>query len=192
MLFRSLVNTYLNEKEADENSGLYERMLVNREEKSNISLSGGMAIIDGDYEKKLPGFMTRFEYQYSLFPQFTIGTSLSYFQLNNANAFKSEFGSIDINAQINILPNDDLAPYIYGGPGFLRELTSSGNVESNLTSDFLKVNYGIGLQYFISPKVGLKAFGEHNILFNDKLDNIVQGKRNDYYYQIGLGLNLYF
>jgi len=52
--------------------------------------------------------------------------------------------------------------------------------------------YGVGLEYFISNKIGIKIFGEHNLVFTDKLEKVVQGKRNDFYYNIGLGLNYYF
>jgi len=61
-----------------------------------------------------------------------------------------------------------------------------------LGEPFFKVQYGLGVEYFISNKIGIKLFGEHNLVFTDKLEKAVNGKRNDYYYNIGLGLNYYF
>jgi len=92
------------------------------------------------------------------------------------------------------LPKDDFGPYIYAGPGYSLEIGDSNlnNEAEDLKSGFFKIQYGLGLQYFISEKFGLKVFAEHNILFDDKLDNLVNGKRDDYYYNFGIGLNYYF
>ncbi|WP_081209627.1 CsgG/HfaB family protein [Salegentibacter sediminis] len=189
-----LVSNYLKNKEEDDNTELYERLLVDRSYKNNLSFSGGIALIDGDYQKKQPGILARLEYQHDIFPHFSLGASLNYFQLDNKNAFKNDYGSFDLNAQLNLLPNDDLAPYVYAGSGFLKALDSFNNENNaeDIKSDFLKMQYGAGLRYLLSPKIGIKIFGEHHLLFDDKLDYIEQGKRNDYYYNFGIGINFYY
>ena len=60
------------------------------------------------------------------------------------------------------------------------------------TDTFFKMQYGAGLKYYLSRRLGLKLFAEHNISFSDRLDMTVNGKRNDFYYNFGLGLDYYF
>ena len=55
-----------------------------------------------------------------------------------------------------------------------------------------KVQYGAGLEYALSPRVGLRLWAEHDITFTDKLDNLINGKRDDYYFNFGVGLKYYF
>ena len=51
---------------------------------------------------------------------------------------------------------------------------------------------GVGVEYHLTQQWGLMLFGEQNIMFSDDLDMLVQGKRNDYYYNFGFGINYYF
>ena len=191
---QQLVNKYLEEKQLDEDTGLYERLFVERPYKSSFSFSGGTALIDGDYSQNNLGYLGRIDYQNKLTSHLNWGGALSVFHLDNGDAFTGNFASIDLNAQIDLLPNDDFGPFIYAGPGLTLELgePNLANDQENLESNFLKIQYGGGLQYFISEKFGVKVFAEHNILFNDKLDNLINGKRDDFYFNFGLGLNYYF
>tara|TARA_B100000929_G_C15499041_1_gene416851 strand:+ start:600 stop:2021 length:1422 start_codon:yes stop_codon:yes gene_type:complete len=191
---QELVDSYEAEKREDENTGLYERIFVERPYKDSFSFSGGTALIDGDYEVNNASYMGRLEYQHKLTSHFNWGGALSIFNLDNGKAFSSNFGSLDLNAQIDILPNDNFGPYIFAGPGISLELgePKMANESNNLETIFMKVQYGGGLQYFISEKFGLKLFAEHNILFNDKLDNLVNGKRDDHYFNFGIGINYFF
>ncbi|MFZ3274719.1 MAG: hypothetical protein WA143_10665, partial [Lutibacter sp.] len=49
----------------------------------------------------------------------------------------------------------------------------------------------LGFEYLPVNNIGIKIFGEQNIMFNDKLDGVVNGKRDDYFWRIGIGLNFY-
>ena len=191
---QKLVDDYTAEKKQDEDTGLYERIFVERPYKNSFSFSGGTSLIDGDYSENNPGYLGRLDYQHKLTSHLNWGGALSVFKLDNGDAFSGNFVSVDLNAQIDILPKDDFGPFIYAGPGLSLELGDPDlpNDQENLESTFLKVQYGGGLQYFISEKFGVKLFAEHNILFDDKLDNLENGKRDDYYFNFGLGLNYYF
>ena len=93
-----------------------------------------------------------------------------------------------------MLPNDDIDNCSYAGSGYITYLDRVSN-ENNIedyNSDFLKRQYGAGLRYLLSPRIGIKIFGEHHLLFSDKLDYIEQGKRDDHYYNFGIGINFYY
>ncbi|MDT0644606.1 CsgG/HfaB family protein [Zunongwangia sp. F363] len=189
-----LVQVYTAEKKDQESIGLYNRLFIDSIPKNNLSFSGGIALIDGDYSNKEPGYFVRIGYENRLFSHFSIGGNLNYITLDNGRQFKGKFGGVDINARFNFLPEDDLSPFVYGGPGFLMELgdpeidTDAENLESN----FFKFQYGGGLHYFLNSRLGARIFAEHNLITNDRLDNLIHGKRNDHYFNFGVGLDIYF
>lgn len=54
-----------------------------------------------------------------------------------------------------------------------------------------KIEYGLGFEYLLSESMGLKIYGGHNLVLSDKLDGIESGKRDDFYWRFGLGVNYY-
>ncbi|UZH56087.1 outer membrane beta-barrel protein [Salinimicrobium tongyeongense] len=191
---QQLVDNYIAGKKEEEAMGLYDRLFVEDVPANNFNFSGGVSMMDGDYSNKEPGYFAQIGYQKSLFPHLSLGGNFNYISLDNGRQFKGEFAGIDINARFNFLPKDDFAPFVYGGPGFLMELGDPELAadEENLESNFLKFQYGGGLRYLFNSRVGAQIFAEHNIITNDKLDNFIHGKRDDHYFNFGLGLNIYF
>ena len=118
-------------------------------------------------------------------PALSLSSNLGYFELENEDSFKKKFLNLDVNLDYTILPYDNFSPYIYGGIG---SITNNRDLKDML----LKFQYGLGIEYLPSNKFGLYLFGEQNLMFNDKIDDVVQGKRNDYYWKIGAGINFYF
>lgn len=184
-----LVANYLAEKERDESTLLLDRIQVNREEQNTLGISGGGNLPDDDYTQQNLGFLARMEYYRRLNRYMSIGAAGSVFRIDNGAQFSNIFSSIDVNAQFALLPNDKLSPYVYAGPGIVMDVQGS---DLSFGKSFFKVQYGLGLQYYISKRVGLKLFGEHNLVFSDELDAIEHGKRDDFYYNIGLGINYFF
>ena len=57
---------------------------------------------------------------------------------------------------------------------------------------FFNFKVGAGLQYTVSDRVSFAANAEWNMPFTDKLDGIIQGRRDDFYYTFSLGFNYHF
>ncbi len=188
---QQLVNTYFKEKEEVESIELYNRIL-NKPQGDILSMSGGTSFMNGDYSTKNPGYMTRLEYQKSLNKFMSIGPSVSFLELNNGEQFYNQFIEANLNMRFNLLPEDDLSPYLYGGGGMLIEAGQSRTTNLNPSGNFYKMQYGAGLQWSLSKSFGLNLFAEHNLVLSDELDNRVNGKRDDFYFNFGLGLNFYF
>lgn len=187
-----LVADYLTEKEKDESTLLLDRFKVGREAQNSLGISGGGSLPDADYKTQNLGFMGRLEYNRyfgNFFNANLVGTA---FRFDNGKQYDNIFGSLDLNGQFALLPNDKLSPFIYAGPGMIIDIVKPDGKFIRFGDTYFKIQYGVGLQYFISNKIGVKIFGEHNIVFSDELDGIVNGKRDDFYYNIGLGLNYYF
>ncbi|MDT0293152.1 CsgG/HfaB family protein [Mesonia ostreae] len=186
---KELVENYVKEKEEEESIELYNRVLKKRTAKSILSVSGGASLFDGDYTEKQPGYLARLEYQQKITNNLGFGLTGSVFKLDSGKQFSDMFSDASLNAYFNILPDDDLSPYIYAGGGVVYNIENSTEQK---TDTFLKMQYGAGLKYYLSQRLGLKLFAEHNISFSDQLDSMVNGKRNDFYYNFGLGLDYYF
>lgn len=187
-----LVAKYLEEKKLEESTGLYNRLYLENEYDNHISLEGGVNLIDGDLLPKKPGFLTKLTYERNLADKFSIGLTGSMFQLNNGDTYSNIMGSIDVNAKIFLLPNDDFGPYVFGGPGIVIDLLNSERDGLGFGKSFPKLQYGGGLQYKFSPRLSFVAFAEHNVLLNDDIDFVAQGKRNDFYFNFGFGLKYGF
>ncbi len=181
----ALKERYAKEKEEASSTALLDRKLEDRRGKSAVSVSSGMSEIAGDYSNSKGHLGGSVAYKiYFNKPMLNLNMGLGYFQLENEQAFKDDFIAFDVNLEYNILPYDDFTPYVYGGIGTVSN--------TNITNPLFKFQYGLGLEYLPMNNLGIKVFGEQNLLLSDKLDGFVNGKRDDYYWRVGVGLNFYF
>lgn len=187
-----LVNSYLEEKKKDDSTLLLDRFQVAREVRNSVGFSVGGNLPDNDYSTQNFGFLGRLEYQRHFGRFFNVNLMTSVFKIDNGIQNDNIFGSLDLNGQFSLLPNDKLTPYFYAGSGVLMSMQDPVDNSFGLGDAYFKFQYGLGVEYFLSNKIGIKLFGEHNLVFSDNVDNVIQGKRNDYYYNLGLGLNYYF
>ena len=82
------------------------------------------------------------------------------------------------------MPFEKLSPFLYGGAGLVND--------DEFENTFFKFQYGGGIEYLISDKIGILLEATHNIMLNDKLDGVTQGKRDDQFFNFSVGLNWYF
>lgn len=189
-LGEALIQKYDEEKEEAELTELYNRKLLDRGTPGYFGINLGGSILSGDYSESSPGFYGEAEYNLQLTPAFSLNAGGSFFELSNGGSFKEQFVGIDLNAQFRILPKDEISPYIYGGPGYIFSLASEA--PDGVPSSFMKLQYGAGIEYLISENIGLKLFGEHHLTFSDEVDHTIHGKREDFYFSFGAGVNFYF
>ncbi|RNC86730.1 MAG: hypothetical protein ED556_04740 [Winogradskyella sp.] len=179
----ALLKGYYEEKSISAETKLFDRLYRDRRGKSVINIAAGTSIIDGDLSNSRPEFFGRVGYKRYLNPYLNVNGSLNQFNLRNEGAFDEALTSLDFNAEFTILPYDNLTPFVYSGFG--------ANARNSFSNVDLKFQYGLGLEYLVSDQLGLTLFGEQNILFTDELDGVISGKRDDFYYRFGLGLNFY-
>ncbi len=173
------------EKNEADNTLLFNRKQEVRRARNSMSATAGMSIISGDYSNSVAKFGFDLKFKYLLNdPRFSFGGSVGRFELENERAFKNTFLTSSLNFEYNILPYDRFTPYLYVGIGSV--------VEKNLDNPIFKYQFGIGLEYLITNKIGVVIYGENNQLESDNLDTLVRGKRNDFIWRMGAGLNVYF
>lgn len=185
-----LVSDYHTEETEADLSQLYNRNYVERKDGGYLGINAGASILSGDYSEKPLGYATGLEYDFPLSPFFSLKASGEFFSLRNGGSFDENMIGVGVDLKYNVLPYDRLNPFLYGGPGYTFSLAS--NAPEDMSGGFVKVRYGGGLEYLISPGLGIKIFGEHNVLFSDELDFRVNGQRDDHYFLFGAGINIYF
>lgn len=190
VIAEELVSAYKEEKEETELKALYDRKFSADRTSGAIGLSLGATLLSGDYSADSFSYLGRLSYTQPIFPGLSLNLAGSFLELGNGNSFAEKFAGGDLNLQLNLIPYDEFSPFFYGGGGYLVSLASE--VPAGIETSFPKLQYGGGIEYLVSPGVGLKLFGEHNILVSDQLDYIKQGKRDDHYFNFGLGINFYF
>jgi len=175
---------YAKEKQEAASTKLLDRKLEDRRGKVAVGISAGSANIEGDYRGAKGKPATNISYLlYFKNPNLNLNFGLGYFQLESAG-FKDDFAALDINLEYNFLPYEDLSPFAYVGLGTVTNF--------DLTNPYAKMQAGLGLEYLPVNNIGIKIFGEQNAVFSDNLDGLDQGKRNDYFWRFGVGLNFYF
>jgi curli production assembly/transport component CsgG len=141
-------------------------------------------MFDGDYSNSNIDFGGQIGFkQYLMSSYFSVGVSAGYITLSNSEVFKDNFIVADANFEYNILPYDNLTPFIYLGGG--------GLTDENFNDITFKVQYGLGLEYIPLNNIGLRIFAEQNFLLSDELDGKVHGDYYDKYWTFGLGVNLF-
>jgi len=188
---QQLADSYLEEKQYDEALQLYDRELHTNNYKNHLSASTGGTLFNSDYATKQVGFLSRLEYQHNFSKRFGVNVSASILELSNGKQFNNLFGPMSLNAHYTLLPYDRFSPYIYGGPGLVREINDTED-GYKLGKTYFKYQVGTGLHYYVSNRIGIKAYGEYNISNSDTLDGEINGKRDDQYLIIGVGLNYNF
>jgi curli production assembly/transport component CsgG len=179
-----LINTYETEKEESETALLYKRYFKERRAKYGIDIAGGAALIQGDYSNPVLKPALRAGIRYFLLPAFNINTSANLFWIANKNKFEEAQVSLDLNFEVIFLPNDELTPFIYLGGGY--------GATTTYDSPYLKIQSGVGLEYLLTDKFGLRTFAEINLTQSDKLDGVIAGVRDDNYWRFGIGVTYYF
>ncbi|KAF2508336.1 hypothetical protein EYY60_14495 [Flavobacterium zhairuonense] len=179
------VAEYDKEKNEADLAQLYNRNLSeNRRARFGIEAVGGTAIMQGDYPNPKPMPMVRGAMKFFFSPTFNLSASSNAFQVANRNYMDYGYLSLDLNLECIILPRDVFSPFVFAGTGF--------EFDHHRENFHSKVQFGAGVEYLVSPHVGIKMYGEFNAAFSDNVDHMVAGVRDDYFYRIGLGMTYYF
>ena len=180
----SILAKFDTEKEVADATQIYGREKKIRRSLFSMEISGGGSLIDGDYGSSLIRPMARGAMKFRMMPSLFLSASLNGVNLVNKDRLDVGYLTADLNAELYLLPKEQLSPFIYGGVGF--------GANRLIENTHFKVQYGAGLEYLLTDNIGLKTFVEHNLNFSDNIDYIERGVRDDFYYKIGFGVTYYF
>lgn len=143
---------------------------------------GGTTVI-GDYENKDFGFYYSLGYKRFLTPHLFLGLIANGYNIS-AEEMDFDLFSIDFNLELLLLPYDRVSPYVYGGFGI--------NTSSDVDANAIKTQLGIGVEYIVMDRLGIKMYYEYNYSFEDDEEFLIVDERNDKFLRFGIGLNYYF
>ncbi|AZQ44078.1 CsgG/HfaB family protein [Nonlabens ponticola] len=178
-----MIADYRQEKEVAERTDVYQRDLLDRRSRWRLDIGAGGTYANNDlpdpyYEYSITGGL-----KYNFSPHLGIYGSINRYRLKNTDLFNREFSSSDLNLELTVLPFEKFTPYAYGGAGL--------NYANSLQVVDFKAQAGLGFEYMATPAIGLKVYGEYNVVFSDELENLVAGQQDDHYYKFGAGINIY-
>lgn len=156
-----------------------------RRTKASMGVAYTLNTLRGDYKTPNPLSGAQANFGYLLSDYFNITLSAGYQKLGSKNFFISEFLHYDFDLEYIVLPYNDFTPFLNAGFGALNDIMG----EDQATK--FKTQIGGGLEYKISPAIGLRGFGKYHMGFDDDWDGLVQGKRNDHFLQLGIGIQIY-
>jgi curli production assembly/transport component CsgG len=177
---------YHNEVEQAKKTKLYQREFEDRRSKNSFGFVIGGTLMDGDYSNSDLGYNLKLNYKHVMNnPHLAFDIEGGMMELDKKNVSIEDYAfTLDGNLEYIFLPYENITPFVYGGAGAIAD-------QSFNSIDF-KIQYGLGVEYLPVDYLGLRLYGEHNITFTDNLDGLVQGKRYDYFWRFGLGINFYF
>lgn len=157
-----------------------------RRSKLSVGVSYTFNTLKGDYRAATsrPGGKATFKYLFSDY--FNANFSFGFQQLGAKQYFRSTFSTYDLDLEYIALPYNTFSPFLFGGVGLISDTNGEGK------SGQFKTQFGAGLEYMVSQIIGLRAYGTYHIGVDDDWDDLVYGKRDDHFLQIGVGIQINF
>ncbi|HLV40251.1 Curli production assembly/transport component CsgG [Xanthomarina sp.] len=149
-----------------------------------VEVAVGSAVPNGDYADPMFELFMRAGYKRYIIHYLNVNVSFNKFNLAYKDDINEGFMSFDLNLEATLLPYNRFTPYIYIGGGV--------NASNYFESSEMKMQGGLGLEYLLADRVGIKIFSDYNEVFRDEIDGEINGNIEDVYWRMAVGLNFYF
>lgn len=179
-----LLFNYKTEKMKAQSTNLYDRYMRDRRNKHAFFIQGGTSLISGDYGNSEFSYNGGLGMKWFFNSYVNLAASISKFELKNERSFVNGFNAFQLNSEFILLPQEKFTPFLFGGAGVV-------NADS-FDKTLFQLQYGGGIEYLMKDNFGISLSGTHNVVMSDTLDDVVQGKRDDQYFNFVVGLNWYF
>ena len=145
----------------------------------------GTVVPNGDFMNPLWEIYFHAGYKRYISSHLNINFTYHKFNIAYKDLFNNGFMSFDLNLEANLKPYDIFTPFIFAGVGM--------NAANHFITKDFKAQAGVGLEYMITEKLGLKLVTDYNHVFSDDhLDGKIFGDSDDVYWRMSLGVNAYF
>ncbi|MDA7559162.1 Curli production assembly/transport component CsgG [Flavobacteriaceae bacterium] len=152
--------------------------------KNAFSVGIGTSIMNGDFNNPISELYYHVGYKRFLGSSFAINFGFHKFNLAFKDVFNEGFMSYDVNLEWYLSPAKKLSPFVYGGAGY--------HAANYFETNEVKLQCGVGFEYLLTERVGMKFFGDYNRLKTDDVEGLIFGKSDDTYWRFAIGLNIYF
>jgi len=152
--------------------------------KNAFSVGIGTSIMNGDFNNPISDLYYHVGYKRFLGSSFAINFGFHKFNLAFKDVFNEGFMSYDVNLEWYLSPAMNLSPFVYGGAGY--------HAANYFETNEIKLQFGVGFEFLLTDRVGMKFFGDYNKLNTDDVEGLIFGKSDDAYWRFAIGLNIYF
>ncbi len=168
-----------------DNSFLYSRLeFYNLRGTSVIEGGFGAALLNNDYPDPEIDMFLRLGFKHFFTEAFSVNLSFNRYNLAFNETFHQGFMSFDFNIEYLVLPTDELSPFLYAGYGY--------NTDTDFDNSLPKVQAGLGIEYLLFDKIGIKLFGEFNYALANENEGLIIPDNDEYFIRAGIGINYYF
>jgi len=188
------IRDYLDEKEENEHTDYLGFQSLPYRSGFKLGLSGGTMIYDGDYPRGKMGPMAELSLGFFQNSSFSFDLGIGAGKLATRDFYSTYVQHTRLNVRYRMLNDYKSTPYVEAGGGFLLNLGENPfgeNPEGITVTNNGFANATLGYEFMPSQKTGIDISAGYYWLFNDDVDQMVQGKYNDFYWTVKLGLNFY-
>lgn len=187
-----LLKSYIQEKTENQFIGVYGNELRERRGNFGFNVSGGGFYYNGDISNStlLPAGELAIDFPAS--SPFSISLHAGYGRVGTDLGYQATIGYSEIALRYRFFNLQRYSPYVKLGGGVLSELENNINPEVSFSSSFYTYGVGeAGFEYLLNDRLGINGGVNFKGLFTDDLDEVAQGKYNDFIWQAKIGLTFY-
>ena len=188
----SVIKAYEKEKEQIKVIDEFGNQTITRSSLS-LGLTVGSQFYSGDYPNSQYEPAGVLSLHISTSQNFSFHFNIGAGKVSALNSFSSDITNADLVINYSMLPQYRLNPFVLLGLGAVNSTSSDrkGNAIKSGDEWILALVSGIGLEYLAGKRIGLQALVDHHYLISDNIDGVKNGKYNDYYWGLRLGINFY-
>lgn len=181
-----MTSIYSQENENNgENSDLYRKLeFYNLRGTNAVDAAVGTSLISGGFEDSQFELYYRIGYKRHITEHLNINFTFNKYHLSFGEDYYQGFMSFDMNLEYLISPFKNVSPFVFGGYGY--------NASNYFENTGAKVQGGLGVEFIVLEKLGVKLFGDYNYAFSKEEEPLIVGETSVSFLRIGVGVNYYF
>jgi curli production assembly/transport component CsgG len=190
MMAETPVKEYNKEKEMLPKTDIFGKKIDNR--RGIVAFQAGTTslLYQGDYPNPLLKTGLELGFQVNPTPAFGLAFNFGLSALSTKQYYAQKVSYFDLAATYRLFPYDQFTPYLQVGTGLLTENVATRFDYSSPV--YVKAHFGGGFEVLVNDATGIRFSADYNYLFNDRLDQVEQGRYNDFFWRGNIGVNFYF
>lgn len=186
------IREYAKERDANNNTDLFNIYSAERRDTFGIELYGGGWLFKGDYNDETLKPFGGISLSYSPHERWMMQFNINRGQLHLNEKNTSYYSSLQLLGRYNLFPKRTICPFFYGGFGLVSKQYKNFLKYNTGNKHYTSLAYGAGLEYMANKKFGINLSIGSNFLFSDKLEGKDEGDFNDYFWEAKIGIKYYF
>lgn len=188
-----VVKDYLQEKEDVLNSDIHGNLMAERRSLVGVGGAVGAMYYKGDYPDSNVRFMGEAALKINSRQNIGFDLRLGKGRLSTESNFGIDINYAELNLNYHFFPKLRYTPYVQLGGGGLVVGSGFGDIFDSFGDNGFNpyVKAGLGMEYLLTRNIGIDISATSSYLLDDDLDDVEQGRFNDYFWTGKIGINFY-